>query len=193
MKEFIETTIKNAGATVLERYKKVDVKYSKSHELDVVTEADLASNEVITGAIKSTFPDHGIVSEEDVHYNADSTDTWYIDPLDGTLNFATHVPFFGIMIAYAKDGVLEHAAVYLPFFDELVYASKGHGVTINGKRGECAREKNWKNSYGYFDATISKDNKFIWDGLVAFAEHDMVMFNSIMCTAANMRYLAEGK
>ena len=193
MKEFIEDVVKKAGRAVLELYEKeVGVKYTKEHALDVVTEADLAANTILTEAITARYPDHGIVSEEESAHGSDAPYVWYIDPLDGTLNFATHVPLFGVMVALAKENELTHAAVYLPVFDEFVYAQKGEGVYLNGRRCVCDEDKAWEQTYGFLDSGMTPKTR----GVVrAFLDKTdgRVSYNCWKSIAASVRYMVDGK
>lgn len=114
----------------------------------IVTEADLMSQEIIVTAIKKAYPDHGIVSEESEAYQPNAEYIWYIDPLDGTKNFATRVPLFGINIALAYKGAITHAAIYLPVTKEFCYAEEGKGAYLNGRKISCGVKEDWKGVYG---------------------------------------------
>jgi myo-inositol-1(or 4)-monophosphatase len=113
--------------------------YDREHQvdykgvIDLVTEVDHQSEAFLLGEIQSLFPDHRIVSEEiGVVPGADS-DQWYVDPLDGTVNYAHGVPFFCVSIAYARRGTVTLGAVYDPMRDELFTAERGRGAWLNGK------------------------------------------------------------
>jgi fructose-1,6-bisphosphatase/inositol monophosphatase family enzyme len=113
--------------------------YDREHQvdykgvIDLVTEVDRQSEAFLLGEIQRLFPDHRIVSEEiGVVPGADS-DQWYVDPLDGTVNYAHGVPFFCVSIAYARSGTVTLGAVYDPMRDELFTAERGRGAWLNGK------------------------------------------------------------
>lgn len=127
---------------------RTEVVRTKRQVTDIVTKADLVSQEVIIGAIKKKYPRHGIVSEESKDYKSDSGYIWYIDPLDGTKNFASRVPLFGINMALASEGKIKCAAIYLPATQELCYAAAGTGTYLNGKKIECSAKKDWLGTYG---------------------------------------------
>jgi myo-inositol-1(or 4)-monophosphatase len=103
-------------------------------EIDLVTEVDRASEDVILATIRARFPDHDIVTEETFIEPTGSRFVWFVDPLDGTTNFAHAYPFFCSSIALAVDGELAAAAVYDPIKDELFTAERGGGAHMNGRR-----------------------------------------------------------
>ncbi|AEE14581.1 inositol monophosphatase [Thermodesulfobium narugense DSM 14796] len=124
------------------------LKYYYSNELntrfkgkiDMVTDADIASQEKIVSIIKSEFPLDEIIAEENSKntYNLDST--WVIDPLDGTTNFVHRLPWFAISIAYIKNNEIKVGLVYVPLLNELFLAVKGEGAFLNEKRISVSKE-----------------------------------------------------
>ncbi len=148
METFIKETTLQAGEIILGFFGNAETLYAKQNVADIVTEADLASNTFICDAIKKNHPEHGIVSEEGEGYLPDADNIWYIDPLDGTKNFASHTPLFGINIALVHKGEVTHAAIYLPFIKDFLYAEKGKGAFLNGKQVHCSEKEDWKGSYG---------------------------------------------
>lgn len=101
--------------------------------IDIVTEADKQAEELIIGRIRRDFPAHTIISEESGLLAGADDDVWYIDPLDGTTNFAKGVPFYSVSIAYAHAGRLLYGAVYDPSQDECFSAEARAGAWLNGK------------------------------------------------------------
>ncbi len=104
------------------------------HVIDLVTEVDHQSEEYLLGEIKHLFPGHQIVSEEIGLVPGRASDQWYVDPLDGTVNYAHGIPFFSISIAYAHRGIVTLGVVYDPMRDELFSAERGQGAKCNGTR-----------------------------------------------------------
>lgn len=102
-------------------------------EIDLVTEIDHQSEEYILGEVIRRFPDHQIFSEESGEHAGSREDVWYIDPLDGTLNYSHGLPIFCVSIAYAHGGDLTLAAVYDPISDEMFTAQRGKGAQRNDK------------------------------------------------------------
>ncbi len=104
----------------------------KSSASDVVTEADYISNEIITTAIENEFPEHNIMSEEEVMQDKDSRYTWLIDPLDGTGNFANGNPNYSVSIALLEENKPLAACIYVPETDDVYTAMKERGAYKNG-------------------------------------------------------------
>ena len=103
-------------------------------EIDLVTEVDHRSEAYLLGEVQRDFPAHHILAEESGIIEGNDEDIWYIDPLDGTVNYAHHVPVFCVSIAYAFQGRLTLGAVYDPLRDEMYTAERGQGAYLNGKR-----------------------------------------------------------
>jgi len=99
--------------------------------IDPVTEIDRQSEEFLLGEIHKQFPDHHILAEESGG-TIGGGDQWYIDPLDGTVNYAHNIPIFCVSIAYALNGTLSLGAVYDPMRDEMFTAEHGQGAHLNG-------------------------------------------------------------
>jgi len=129
---YIENLARQAGAILR-------AGYSKEHEvsykgvIDLVTEIDHQSEEYLLGEVQKDFPDHHIFSEESGVIQGNDEHIWYIDPLDGTVNYAHHIPIFSVSIAYAYKGVMTLGAVYDPMRDEMFLAERDKGATLNGK------------------------------------------------------------
>jgi len=103
-------------------------------EIDLVTEVDRACESAILEIVRARFPDHDIVTEETALARSGSRYLWFVDPLDGTTNFAHGYPFFCASVAVAVDGRVEAGAVYDPLKEELFTAERGEGARLNGRR-----------------------------------------------------------
>jgi myo-inositol-1(or 4)-monophosphatase len=103
-------------------------------EIDLVTQADLQSEELILAELSRNFPNHDILSEEKGNRGRESDFVWLIDPLDGTTNYAHNYPVFAVSIALEIKGEIKLAVVYDPNLEELFVAEKGKGATLNGKQ-----------------------------------------------------------
>ena len=148
LEQITKDIILKAGEAIMQHFGSSDVLRTKATEADIVTKADLASQEIVVDAIKERYPEHGIISEESEGYQTDAEYVWYLDPLDGTKNFASGVPLFGINLALAHKGEIIIAAINLPVMKELVYAEKGKGVFLNNKKIECSQKQEWRGTYG---------------------------------------------
>ncbi|MBI3934078.1 MAG: inositol monophosphatase [Acidobacteria bacterium] len=111
-------------------HRRVRVEYKG--DVDLVTEADRASEAMIVAELRKLFPDHAVVAEEGGGYGGSSAYHWYIDPLDGTTNFAHGFPIFAVSMGLEKDGEMIAGVIYDPTRGELFEAEKGGGARLNG-------------------------------------------------------------
>lgn len=133
IREFAIETARRAGALLKENVGKVG-RIEFKGAVDIVTEIDRKSEELIMAAIGKTFPGHGILTEESPEVKQDSPYKWIIDPLDGTTNYSHGFPFFCVSIGFEEAGEVIFGAVYDPMLDELYTAEKGIGAALNGKK-----------------------------------------------------------
>ncbi len=101
-------------------------------EHDLVTAADRASEQLIIKELKKRFPQHGIVAEEGGRAEMNAELRWYVDPLDGTTNFAHGFPMWNVTMALAKNDEVIAGVVYDPLNRELFAAERGGGARLNG-------------------------------------------------------------
>jgi myo-inositol-1(or 4)-monophosphatase len=122
-----------AGAIQRSRYgQKVEIHHKG--EIDLVTEVDRACEEAIVALIRERFPGHDVVAEETASFRTGSRYVWFVDPLDGTTNFAHGYPFFCASVALTDGGERVAGAVYDCIKDELFTAERGVGAFLNGRR-----------------------------------------------------------
>lgn len=120
-----------AGATLMSMYGNAAV-HEKGASHNLVTEADLAAEELITDLIRSAFPDHRLLLEEGQSTGVAADEhLWVVDPLDATNNFAHGIPHFSVSIAYAEKGELKAGVIIDPTRNELFHAEKGMGAFLN--------------------------------------------------------------
>jgi myo-inositol-1(or 4)-monophosphatase len=133
---------REAGALLRDFYHRGVATEYKS-DVDLVTEADRASEKLIVERLGTAFPDHGVYGEEGTRSHLDKEYRWYIDPLDGTTNFAHGFPVFCVSmglerrpttLAATEDGEVVAGVVYDPLRDELFLTEKGKGAYLNGRR-----------------------------------------------------------
>ncbi|MDQ2747742.1 MAG: inositol monophosphatase [Acidobacteriota bacterium] len=135
MLNFAIETARQAGQILLDKFGR-NIKISKKGEIDLVTEADLASEKLIIERIKSHYPKHSILAEESgeaLNPNGENTFKWVIDPLDGTTNYAHGYPCWCVNLALEHDGEIIVGVTFDPTRDELFAAEKGGGATLNNK------------------------------------------------------------
>jgi myo-inositol-1(or 4)-monophosphatase len=126
-------TAREAGALLLAEFDH-PVKISYKGEVDIVTQADRRSEEAIVTRLHTHFPKHAIVAEEGGGSESDSGYRWYVDPLDGTTNFAHGYPCFAVSIGLEEEGELLVGVIYQPVTGELFTAIRDEGAYLNQKR-----------------------------------------------------------
>jgi len=136
MSSFLEAAVEIAheAGSLLRHYFERRVRFEMKGEFDLVTEADRASEKLIVERLKQQFPEHGVVAEEGGGHASSSAYRWYVDPLDGTTNFAHGYPVWNVTLALEKDGELIAGVVFDPTRDELFAAERGSGAFVNGRR-----------------------------------------------------------
>ena len=144
-----EAIAREAGALLREYFHRgVHTEYKG--DVDLVTEADRASEKLITERLHTVFPAHGVYGEEGTRSGLDSEYRWYIDPLDGTTNFAHGFPVFCVVLGCERrkpglkpeqDGEMVAGVIYDPLRDDLFAAERGSGATLNGKPIHVSKTK----------------------------------------------------
>jgi myo-inositol-1(or 4)-monophosphatase len=133
---------KEAGA-LLRSYYETGIAAEYKGDVDLVTVADRASEKLIGERLSQVFPDHGIYGEEGTRQALDAEFRWYVDPLDGTTNFAHGFPYFCVSMGLERrapglrpeeDGELVAGVIYEPLRDECFVSGKGEGAWLNGRR-----------------------------------------------------------
>ena len=125
--------VREGGALLMQYFaRRVRVEYKA--EADLVTEADRACEKLLIERLRANWPDYNIVAEEGSAHRSSSEYRWYVDPLDGTTNFAHGFPIFCISIGLERKGELVAGIIFDPTRDELFSAEKGAGAHLNGER-----------------------------------------------------------
>ncbi len=136
---------KTAGKILNDLFGRVN-KIVKKGEIDLVTEADLQSEEVIMKTIRHDFPQDSILTEESGSHKQLRNRVWLIDPLDGTTNFTHSFPFFAISIALEVDKEVVLGLVYSPRLGEHFEAVKGKGAFLNNHPIKVSQTRNLRES-----------------------------------------------
>ncbi len=147
MLNFAIQTARDAGRLLAERFGHSTLQVTSKSELDLVTEADLASERLIIDRIQTYHPRHAILAEESgasspVDQEQKSEWRWIIDPLDGTTNYAHGYPCFCISIGLEHNGRMEVGVIYDPMRDEIFTAERGEGASLNGRRVRVSSTRN---------------------------------------------------
>jgi myo-inositol-1(or 4)-monophosphatase len=129
--EFCRELVLSAGKVALAGFNgQMPGSYRMKGPQDFLTETDAAVERHVRAAIAAAFPRDGFFGEETG--GAPATDTWVVDPIDGTANFVRGIPHFCISIAFVRNVAIEIGATYNPALDELYFARRGRGATRNG-------------------------------------------------------------
>ena len=176
--EVCETAVRRAGSAIMDMLGRVQVR--EKGRSDLVTEADLASQEIVRRTVLEAFPDHGLVGEED--RPSESTASvreyrWVVDPLDGTTNYVHRVPHFCVSLALERHGELLVGAVLDPALDECFTAVRGRGARLNGTPIRASRIDRLADSLVAvgFPNVVTRDTP------------DLLLFNEAVMSCQSMR------
>lgn len=169
-----------SGAEILVKYyqKALNIEYKSA--IDPVTQADRNSQKAIIKTIKSIFPEHGILAEEDGINEIEKEYCWIIDPLDGTVNFVHGMPMFCVSIALKYKNNMISGVIHSPITKEVFIAEKNKGAFLNGKKITVSKIKNMNSALAVtgFPYYIREDSKRV-----------MTNFKEIMMHAQGIRRL----
>jgi len=194
MKQTLLLALKTAGAELLKHYgQPVDFKVKESQS-SIVTKADLKSDSLITRLVREHFPSHNIISEESGYRNMHSKYTWVIDPLDGTSNFASGLPWFGVLIAVFENSTPIMGGAYLPVNDLIYFAEKDKGAIKNGQSFTMVKNKGLRNSLISFSVDYT-DNEIVLNESLNIYKNLVKATRNIRSTNSlvDFLYVAEGK
>ena len=191
--EFAEEMARGAGEILRRNYGRRQSIHFKG-EINLVTDVDCESEAYLMERIRSSFPDHGILSEESPEHLSPSPYRWIIDPLDGTTNYAHNYPCFCVSVALERNGELLAGAVFNPLLSESFTASAGGGAFLNGERIAVSGIEDLRRSLlstGFaYDVKESTDNNLEFFREFVFAGQAIRRDGS---AALDMCYLACGR
>ncbi len=152
---------------------------SKKGPTDFVSNADIKAEKIIIEELKKARPNYSIISEENgIEKNKDKSNTWIIDPIDGTINFLHGIPHFAISIALQFNNEIVSGLIFDPIKNELFYAEKNNGAFFNNQRIRVSK----KNNINECLFAIGKIKN----------EPDLIYRRS-GCAALDMAYVASGR
>jgi myo-inositol-1(or 4)-monophosphatase len=134
----IEPIAREAGALLMSYFQR-RIGYEYKGDVDLVTEADRASERFIADRLRAHWPEFGVLGEEGTRSDMEAEYRWLVDPLDGTTNFAHGYPVFCISIALARGEDLLAGFLYDPTRDEFFSAERGAGAKLNGQAMHVSR------------------------------------------------------
>jgi len=194
MKTLLSDALNASGKILLAYFDKPIISKQKESQSSIVTEADIESEKVIIDLISGKFPEHNILSEECGFIDKSSEFTWIIDPLDGTSNFVSGIPWFGVLITVFKNNTPFMAGACLPVQGDIYFAEAGKGAFRNGSPIPLLKNRELRESLFAFCVDYSEDDNFLNNG--------MEIYKRIVKNTRNIRstnslvdfiYVAEGK
>jgi len=136
MTDYLNTAVeisREAGALLAELFTQpLEISYKRRS--DLVTQADRQSEALIVKHPRERFPDHAIVAEEGGNHHSSSDYCWYVDPLDGTTNYAHGFPVYCVTLGLAYRGEVVAGVVYDPTHNDMYTAERGAGAYLNDQR-----------------------------------------------------------
>ena len=152
---------------------------SKKGPKDFVTNSDIKAEKIIIEELKKARPNYSIISEENgIEKNKDKSNTWIIDPIDGTINFLHGIPHFAISIALQFNNEIISGLIFDPIKNELFYAEKNNGAFFNNQRIRVSKKNN-------IDECLFASGKI--------KNEPDVIYRRSGCAALDMAYVASGR
>lgn len=136
---------REAGALLMQFFDR-NIKIEYKGDADLVTAADRKSEALIRERIRETWPSHDVLGEEEGLRDTGSEFRWYVDPLDGTTNFAHSFPVFCVSMALQHQGRMVAGVCYDPTRNELFAAERGKGATLNDRSIHVSKTPRLKES-----------------------------------------------
>ena len=187
---FLKEVLKKAYENCIQN----EIFVSKKAEFDIVTNVDHAIERYVSEEIKRSFPSdllHGEESHPDCRL---SDRLWILDPIDGTFNFSTESPHFGVQAAFWDQGAVQVSVIYLPKFDELYEAKRGCGAFCNGKRLSVSHRSVEKSIVSFGDFPHSRpDDVLDQKKLMDRALEKISKVRMFGAASIDFCYLASGK
>jgi len=136
MNSYLEVAqeIAREAGTLLAGFHERHIGFKLKGDFDLVTAADVASEKLVLERLRNRFPSHSVVAEESGGHKGSSEFCWYVDPLDGTTNFAHGFPAFCVSMGLEQAGEPIAGVVFDPLRDEMFAAERGAGAYLNNRR-----------------------------------------------------------
>jgi len=167
---------------------------TKRSVIDLVTDIDRASEQLIHRVLQRAFPDHGFHGEEHAHLRSEAPYTWIVDPIDGTTNFVHGVPAFAVSIGLVYHHAPLLGVIYDPMRKELFSGLKGRGAFLNGQRLSVSRtrfvEKSLLSTGFSSKFRVNPQPYLRWFRTFQSRSHAV---RRIGCTTLSLAYVASGR
>ena len=193
LKFFAVDLARNAGALLKKKFSKTHTIQYKG-DINIVTEADKKSENLIIQSIRHKFPDHGILSEESPAIAGAGKMRWIVDPLDGTTNYAHGYPVFCVSIALEIEDKIVLGVIYDPMRDDIFVAVRDEGAFLNEKKISVSSVKDLSRGLlatGFpYDIRESKENNLDYFNVMAV---NVQAIRRAGAAALDLAYLAAGR
>ena len=148
--DIAKSVAKEMGKIQLKNFRK-NLKVIRKSQKDFVSNVDLECQNISYELLRKDFQ-YEILSEEKKTQDEIETELfWIIDPVDGTHNYISGLPNFGVSIALASKKEFLLGVIYLPYFDEMYYAVKNQGAFMNGEKIQVSKNNDLEKSMIAFD------------------------------------------
>lgn len=191
-----ESAAREAGVVLLEHFGHLDRAQirSKTAARDLVTAADVAAERALVTRLRAAFPDHAIEAEEEVHDAADDRPRWFLDPLDGTVNFVHGIPVFSVSVALYSGTTPLVGVVHAPKLGETFTARAGGGAFVDGRRVQVSNATTLQESvlatgFPYRRNEIPNNNVANFDRLIL----EIRGIRRLGSAAVDLAYVAAGR
>jgi len=187
--------IKRAGKYIRQKMDQAYHIEEKTNKSDLVTEIDQHVEDLLIQGILDRYPDHHVYGEEGRIVRPDTLEgtVWFVDPIDGTMNFIRQKRLFAISIAIMVEGELRYGFVYDVMADELFHAIKGQGAYENGIRLAPIQERPVKEAIICMNATWVTANRRIDSNLLAPLVRDAVGVRAVGAASLELAWVAAGR
>ena len=192
---YLETAVeiaREAGALLANFFER-RIPFELKGDFDLVTEADRTSERLVVERLRTHFPSHGIVAEEGGGHESSSEFRWYVDPLDGTTNFAHGFPMFNVTLGLERAGEIIAGVVYDPIRGEMFSAERGSGAWLNNRRIHVSKATGLADSLGSTGFPSKKRHQNVnihFYHQMAMASHGVRRTGS---AAIDLAYVASGR
>jgi myo-inositol-1(or 4)-monophosphatase len=177
---------------ILEKHQDTEIERGVKEDKSMVTLADSESEEVIKKILTENFPEHSIIGEETDAVKNESPYVWYVDPVDGSRNFAHKIPFFAVSIALLHGEDIRVGVVYNPVTRSLFYAEKGKGAYLNHKKIHVSKADRDKCIVTVAAGRKSTELKLRRNLLHDLPDNVVSSVRDFGCTALDLAHVARG-
>lgn len=185
-------SVKEAGKLLMDNLDEIKKATFKAKS-DMVTNVDIESEKLLINKIKKIFPEHSILSEERGFIDNDSKYIWILDPIDGTMNYYHCSPPFRVGVCLLKNKKPVISAIYNPVKDQLFFAERGKGATLNDKIIKVSNNSNLTNSMILTHLSSKKEARIRTIVALESIFKKTLHMRMFGCGLASITYVASGK